>query len=96
MSRRSAREKAGARIGLIGGNGAGKFTLLRILAGSEEVDGGEVTRRRMQLVLERHGRLLRRFTELGGPGFEGEVRSGLRALGLDETLLCGKRRQSRQ
>jgi ATP-binding cassette subfamily F protein 3 len=128
----------GARIGLIGGNGAGKSTLLRILAGSEEVDGGEVIRRRrlrtaylpqhvggddrtppevvraarpeiaelkhelaaceaqlgapevsadlrrMQRVLERHGRLLRRFTELGGPGFEGEVRGRLRALGLDE------------
>ena len=129
----------GARIGLIGGNGAGKSTVLRILTGSEEVDGGEVIRRRglrtaylpqhvagddrapsevvraarpeiaelkgeleaceaqlgapevsadlrrMQRVLERHGRLLRRFTELGGPGFEGEVRGGLRSLGLDET-----------
>ncbi|HYY43881.1 MAG TPA: ABC-F family ATP-binding cassette domain-containing protein [Actinomycetota bacterium] len=128
----------GARIGLIGGNGTGKSTLLRILAGSEEVDGGEVVRRRglrtaylpqhvggdgrtppevvraarpeiaelkdelevceaqlgapevsadlrrMQRVLERHGRLLRRFTELGGPGFEGEVRGRLRELGLDE------------
>jgi ATP-binding cassette subfamily F protein 3 len=40
--------------------------------------------RRMQRVLERHGRLLRRFTELGGPGFEGEVRGRLRELGLDE------------
>ena len=128
----------GARIGLIGGNGTGKSTLLRILAGSEEVDGGEVVRRRglrtaylpqhvggdgrtppevvraarpeiaelkdelevceaqlgapevsadlrrMQRVLERHGSLLRRFTELGGPGFEGEVRGRLRELGLDE------------
>src|SRR5918997_2143978 len=37
---------AGARIGLIGGNGAGKSTVLRILAGTEEVDGGEVIRRR--------------------------------------------------
>ena len=31
---------AGVRIGLVGGNGAGKSTVLRILAGPEEVDGG--------------------------------------------------------
>ena len=31
---------AGARIGLVGGNGAGKSTVLRILAGTEEVEGG--------------------------------------------------------
>ena len=41
--------------------------------------------RRMQRVLERHGRLLRRFTELGGPGFQGEVRGSLQVLGLGET-----------
>jgi ATP-binding cassette subfamily F protein 3 len=129
---------AGARIGLVGGNGAGKTTVLRILGGTEEVDGGEVIRRRglsvgslpqyvggalstplevvraarpevsdlqrqleacaeqlgspevasdlrrMQRVLERQERLLRRFTELGGPGFEGEARGYLRSLGLDE------------
>jgi ATP-binding cassette, subfamily F, member 3 len=40
--------------------------------------------RRMQLVLERHGCLLQRFTELGGQGFEGEVRGHLRSLGLNE------------
>jgi len=34
------RVNAGARIGLVGGNGAGKSTVLRILAGTEEVDGG--------------------------------------------------------
>jgi ATP-binding cassette, subfamily F, member 3 len=127
----------GARLGLVGGNGAGKSTVLRILAGLEEVDGGEVTRRRglsvaflpqhvegdgrtplevvraarpelaevrgeiadcearlgapevaddlrkMQRLLERHGRLLQRFTELGGQGFEGEARGYLRSLGLD-------------
>ncbi len=40
--------------------------------------------RRMQRVLERHGQLLQRFTELGGQGFEGEARGRLRALGLEE------------
>jgi ATP-binding cassette subfamily F protein 3 len=129
---------AGARIGLVGRNGAGKSTVLRILAGTEEADGGEVIRRRglkvaslpqyvegdirtpmevvsaarpevldlqeeleacaeqlgspevasdlrrMQRVLERQERLLRRFTELGGPGFEGEARGYLRSLGLDD------------
>jgi ATP-binding cassette subfamily F protein uup len=36
----------GARIGLIGANGTGKSTLLRVLADLEEVDAGEVIRRR--------------------------------------------------
>jgi ATP-binding cassette subfamily F protein 3 len=129
---------AGARIGLVGGNGAGKSTLLRILAGTEDVDAGEVSRRRglsvaslpqyiegdertplevvraarpeisdlqeeleaceeqlgspgvatdlrrMQRVLERQEWLLRRFTELGGPGFVGEARGYLRSLGLGD------------
>ena len=39
--------------------------------------------RKMQRLLERHGRLLQRFTELGGQGFEGEARGYLRSLGLD-------------
>ena len=129
---------AGARIGLVGTNGAGKSTVLRILAGTEEIDGGEVVRRRglevaslpqyvegderspmdvvraarpeildlqreldacgeqlgspevaadlrrMQRVLERQERLLHRFTELGGPGFEGEARSYLESLGFGD------------
>jgi ATP-binding cassette subfamily F protein 3 len=37
---------AGARIGVLGPNGGGKSTLLRILAGEEEPDAGTVTRRR--------------------------------------------------
>src|SRR5918992_507564 len=36
----------GARIGIIGPNGAGKSTILRILAGTEDVNEGEVVRRR--------------------------------------------------
>jgi ATP-binding cassette subfamily F protein 3 len=132
------RVNAGARIGIVGGNGAGKSTVLRILAGTEDVDGGEVIRRRglrvatlpqyiegdertpmeivraarpeisdlqeeleaceeqlgspvvaadlrrMQRVLERQDRLLRRFTELGGPGFVSEARGYLRSLGLGD------------
>jgi len=38
--------EAGARLGMIGPNGGGKSTLLRILAGEETQDGGELTRRR--------------------------------------------------
>ncbi|HEV3403170.1 MAG TPA: ATP-binding cassette domain-containing protein, partial [Gaiellaceae bacterium] len=36
----------GARIGVIGPNGGGKSTLLRILAGVEEADAGVSARRR--------------------------------------------------
>src|SRR5262245_44687138 len=35
----------GARIGIIGPNGAGKSTILRILEGTEEINGGNVARR---------------------------------------------------
>ncbi len=36
----------GVRLGVIGPNGGGKSTLLRILAGEEAADAGEVTQRR--------------------------------------------------
>jgi ATP-binding cassette subfamily F protein 3 len=36
----------GARIGLVGPNGSGKSTLLRVLAGLEEIQRGQVVRRR--------------------------------------------------
>src|SRR5918911_467620 len=35
-----------ARVGVIGPNGGGKSTLLRLLAGTEQVDDGTVARRR--------------------------------------------------
>jgi ATP-binding cassette subfamily F protein 3 len=38
--------EAGARVGVIGPNGGGKSTLLRILAGEETADAGDVTQRR--------------------------------------------------
>jgi ATP-binding cassette subfamily F protein 3 len=38
--------EAGVRMGVIGPNGGGKSTLLRILAGEETADAGEVTQRR--------------------------------------------------
>ena len=36
----------GARVGVVGPNGGGKSTMLRILAGEETADAGEVTQRR--------------------------------------------------
>ncbi len=38
--------EAGARLGMIGPNGGGKSTLMRILAGEELADAGELTVRR--------------------------------------------------
>jgi ATP-binding cassette subfamily F protein 3 len=40
--------------------------------------------RRIERVLARQEQLLGRFEELGGPGFAGEARTHLRALGLDD------------
>ncbi|HLZ22881.1 MAG TPA: ABC-F family ATP-binding cassette domain-containing protein [Ktedonobacterales bacterium] len=42
---------------------------------------------RIEQVLARQERLLHRFEELGGPGFEGEARARLRALGLDNATI---------
>ncbi len=43
--------------------------------------------RRMDRVLEHQQRLLRRLEELGGSGLDGEARSQLRALGLDDAAM---------
>ena len=37
---------AGEKVGLVGRNGCGKTTLLKILSGEQQADGGEVSRRR--------------------------------------------------
>ena len=37
--------RAGERIGLIGRNGTGKSSLLKIIAGEQSLDGGEIRRR---------------------------------------------------
>jgi ATP-binding cassette subfamily F protein 3 len=130
----------GARIGVIGPNGGGKSTLLRILAGVEEADAGASARRReltvawlpqhvggdtrtpletvtearpdlrelereltavagrigdlsgdldrMTRALARQEELLERWTQAGGPGFEGRCRAHLAALGLGEDPLA--------
>src|SRR5919202_3521750 len=44
LERLSVVVPAGARIGVVGPNGVGKSTLLRILAGIEEPDAGTVRR----------------------------------------------------
>ena len=38
--------RRGEKVGLVGLNGSGKSTLGRVLAGSEESDGGRISRRR--------------------------------------------------
>jgi ATP-binding cassette, subfamily F, member 3 len=132
---------AGARVGVVGPNGGGKSTMLRLLAGLEPADGGEVVRRRgvgvvylpqqvpgdgrtpietvqaarpdlrelerdlagvaerlgspeaasdlalMSRILRRQEELLERWTEAGGPGFDGRTRAVLTELGLSEDEL---------
>ncbi|HEX9068095.1 MAG TPA: ABC-F family ATP-binding cassette domain-containing protein [Ktedonobacterales bacterium] len=135
-----------ARMGLIGQNGTGKSTLLRILAGQDPDHGGDVARkrglrvaflpqhlpgddrlpvaavcaarpevaeherqlaaceaelalpeviadmRRMERVLARQEALLRQMEQLGLSGVEGEARSLLMGLGLDERDLLTQTR----
>ena len=46
LGRASLALSAGDRIGLVGRNGAGKSTFMRILASEAEADDGVITRRR--------------------------------------------------
>jgi len=64
----------GDRIGLVGRNGSGKTTFLRILAGLQSPDSGEVTRRRDLVV----GYLPQDFTLDPAKTVAGNVREGAR------------------
>src|SRR5579859_3748910 len=69
----------GDRIGLVGRNGCGKTTFLRILAGLQSPDRGEVTRRRELVV----GYLPQDFMLDADKSVEENIRDGARAvLGL--------------
>jgi ATPase subunit of ABC transporter with duplicated ATPase domains len=89
----------GTRLGVVGPNGRGKTTLLRALAGLEELDGGSVKRNPPSLRVgylpqERDIRgdetlvayLARRTSEDTTPEFEAWARTTLRRVGLDVAL----------
>jgi ATPase subunit of ABC transporter with duplicated ATPase domains len=89
----------GSRIGVVGPNGRGKTTLLRALAGLEELDSGSVTRNPPSLRVgylpqERDARrdetllgyLERRTAEEATAEFEARAGAVLRRVGLDHEL----------
>jgi ATPase subunit of ABC transporter with duplicated ATPase domains len=89
----------GSRIGVVGPNGRGKTTLLRALAGLEELDGGSVRRNppSLQVGYLPQGRdlevgesllayLSRRTAEEPTIEFEARARAALRRAGLDAPL----------
>ena len=62
------------RVGMVGRNGSGKSTFLRILAGLQQPDSGEITRRRELMV----GYLPQEFSLDPNLTVEGNVREGAR------------------
>jgi ATPase subunit of ABC transporter with duplicated ATPase domains len=89
----------GSRIGVVGPNGRGKTTLLRALAGLEELDSGSVTRNPPSLrvgYLPQERNLLRdetvlaylerRTAEQATVEFEARAEAALRRVGLDVPL----------
>jgi ATPase subunit of ABC transporter with duplicated ATPase domains len=89
----------GSRIGVVGPNGRGKTTLLRALAGLEELDGGSVRRNPPSLRVgylpqERDlewdesllAYLARRAGEDATGEFEARARAALRRVGVDAPL----------
>src|SRR3954466_5694571 len=62
------------RIGMVGRNGSGKSTFLRILAGLQQPDAGEITRRRELMV----GYLPQDFSLDAGLTVEENIRAGAR------------------
>ena len=69
----------GSRVGILGPNGAGKSTLLRIVAGTQEPDGGVVTRR--------DGVRVAVLTQAQDPGNAGTIIRAADAAGADAVVL---------
>lgn len=83
---------AGARICLMGSSGCGKTTALRLLAGLEEPDAGQVRRKGTISLVFQENRLLNALTPMGnlclvaGKGTSGWLENLLVRLGLEDSM----------